>query len=69
MKALAWLIALIGLAFGANVSAADKPMPAKPADEQEGVVLFLTDGPEHDHYWIGLDANPLSAEQQGIARR
>ena len=64
MKALAWLIALIGLAIGANVSAADKPTPAKPADEHEGVVLFLTDGPEGEHYWIGLEAHPLSAEQQ-----
>ncbi len=64
MRVLACSIALIGLACGPNVSAADKPAPGKSADEHEGVVLFLTDGPEVEHYWIGLEAHPLSAAQR-----
>jgi hypothetical protein len=64
MKALAWSIALISFAFVANVSAADKPTPAKPADEGEGVIVPLMVGADHDHYWIGLDADSLPAEQR-----
>jgi len=49
---------------GASISAAEKPASGESAKEHQGVILFSADGPQRDHYWIGLDVNPLSAEQR-----
>jgi hypothetical protein len=36
----------------------------EPAEEHEGFIVLSANAPQGDRFWIGLEANPLSAEQR-----